>query len=291
MRGLFLLAPALSLLSSCVESPAVHLEKAQALTYQRKPTEALRAYDEVLSLLARKEGGRAVEQRVTALLAAGDLCYLELKQYARAAEYYRSLVDRHPQAPEALKAREHRSEIFRTHFHDRRAAVAELSAIVQTFPKHPGVDRFQYRAAKDYFDLGDFNQAIVESRVLHGRYPNSPFGDDAHLLIAESFAFLGQREKALEGHAALARGWPSSDLLARSNFEAAKLHSEAGAYEPAIEALVESLKTHPDPKAVQHEIGRLRKRLASLRAPEKVGWEAIWAEHPGPHLSARDHME
>ena len=139
------------LFAGCLSNPAAHLERARELTFEHKPKEAIAEYDEALSILAKKDGEAVKAQRIQALKAAGDLCYLELKKYEKAAEYYRALADRYPEAEETLEARASLADIFRTRFRDRRAAVAELAAIVQTFPRSPEVDRFQYLAARDYF--------------------------------------------------------------------------------------------------------------------------------------------
>ncbi len=261
MRPSIALLPLL-LLCACPGDPSSHLESA------REPLEALREYEEVLSLLSKKDGGEARGLLVPALKGAGDLCYLELKQLSRAVELYRTLARRFPDAPEALDARANLADILRA-TGDRRGAVAELSSIVQSFPDAPEVDHYLYQAAKDYFELGDYQQAILEARALQRRYPQSEQVAEAQMLVATALSLQGDHGKALEAYAELAQRWPDSELAPRARFEQAKVLSSLEREAEAVEVLVDALRTHPSPKVVQLEIARLRKRLSLRRMPER----------------------
>lgn len=265
IRPLAILAAVLCL-SACLGDPRAHLEKARDLTYQRQPAEALREYEETMSLLQKKDLRRVRSILIPALKGAGDLCYLEVKNYPKAVEYYRALTSKYPNAPETQDARANLSDIYRL-LGDRRAAVAELAAIVQALPGSPEVDHYQYLTAKEYFDLGDYDQAILEAQVLLDRYPKSANAADAQMLIAAALALQGQRDKAVEAYQQVAQRWPGTEFVARAQFEQAKVLVELDQEKRAIDLLVEALETHPDPKGVQMEIARLRKRLASRRVP------------------------
>jgi tetratricopeptide (TPR) repeat protein len=132
----------LLLLSACIGDPSTHVERARELAFQREPTEALQEYEEALSLLAKKDPQKVRSLLIPSLKGAGDLCYLELKQYQKAVDYYHALVQHFPDAIETLDAHVNLADLFRT-AGDKRAAVAELSALVQAFPNGPDVDRFQ----------------------------------------------------------------------------------------------------------------------------------------------------
>lgn len=268
------------LLAACVGDPAAHLEQARTLTFQRQPREALKQYEEVLSLLSKKDPQKVRPILAAALKGAGDLCYLELRLYPQAIEYYRSLANHFPDAAETLEARSSLSDIYRR-LGDRRAAVAELTALVQAFPSGPDVDRYQYQALKDYFDLGDYNQVIVEARVLQQRYPKSRYAVEAQMMVAEALALQGQRAKAIEAFEQVPRRWPDHELAPQAQVEQAKVWAELGKEERAVDVLVEALKAHPNPRGVQAEIARLRKRLALHRAGDRFDHAAAWPEFHG----------
>lgn len=269
---------ALALLSACVGDPHKHLDRARELAFQRRPAEALHEYEEVLSLVAKKDSHKVRGLVVSALKGAGDLCYLELKQIDRAVEFYRSLTAHFPDAPESLDARANLSDIFRSQG-DRRSAIAELTAIIQGFPSCPDLDRHQYQATKDYFDVKDYDQVLLEAKLLIDRWPASPYAVDAQMLAAAALALQGQKDRAIEAYEQLARRWPESDLSPRARFEEAKIWSELGKDEKAVDVLIQALKNHPDPRGVQAEIARLRRRLAARRVQPGARDRAnVWPE-------------
>ncbi len=270
---------ALALLSACLGDPHRHFERARELAFQRQPAGALREYEEVLSLIAKKDPSQVRALLVPALKGAGDLCYLELKQPERAVEFYKSLNHRFPDAKEAFDAHANLAELFRS-LGDRRAAVAELTAIVQDFPDSPDLDQYQYQATKDYFDLKDYDQVQLEARLIQSRWPKSTYAVEAQMLVAAALSLQGQKEKSIEAYEQIGRGWPESDLAPRARFEEAKVWSELGKEERAVEVLVEALKTHPDPRVVKAEIARLRKRLAR-RVPGSTDRALVWPEFYG----------
>ncbi len=274
-------ALAACLATACIGDPNQHLDRARELAFERRPAEALREYEEVLSLVAKKDPHKVRALVVPSLKSAGDLCYLELKQLDRAVEFYRSLTSHFPDAPESLDARANLSDIFRSQG-DRRAAIAELTAILQGFPTCPELDRYQYQATKDYFDVKDYDQVQLEANLLVARWPASPYAVDAQMLSAAALALQGQKERAVEAYEQVARRWPDSELSPRARFEEAKIWSELGNDDKAIDVLILALEKHPDPLGIQTEIARLRRRLAAHRAPPSARDRAnVWPEFYG----------
>lgn len=279
MRAWALAALGLTL-AGCVGDPAAHLERARELSFQRQPEKALLQYEEVLSLLAKKDPQKVRAFLLPALKGAGDVCFLELKRFPRAIEHYRSLVNHFPDADEALEARATLSEIYRA-LGERRAAVAELTALVQSFPKGPDADRYQYQAISGYFELGDFDQVLLEARVLQTRYPESRWAIEAQLLAAEALAAQGQKKRSIEAYDQLLRRWPDDALAPVARVEQARVYSELGEDAKAVEVLVEALKAHPNPMGIQAEIARLRRRMGVRRMPDKFDHSAAWPEFHG----------
>jgi len=95
-RSTLFIAVVSTLLAGCLGDPAAHLERARQLSFQRQPAEALAQYEESLSLLSKKDPQRVRELLVPALKGAGDLCYLELRKFPKAVEYYRQLANHFP---------------------------------------------------------------------------------------------------------------------------------------------------------------------------------------------------
>jgi hypothetical protein len=52
--------------------------------------------------------------------------------------------------------------------------VAELTALVQSFPTGDEVDRYRYMAVQDYFELADYDQVLVEAHALRSASRTAP---------------------------------------------------------------------------------------------------------------------
>ena len=246
-----------------------HLERAQDAVLAHKPNEALQWYHAALESLERDEGLEAQVFRARALRGAGDVYYLELKDYRHAVQTYRELVQLCPEAPETLRARLHLADLLRHEFRDLRGAIAVINDALSRRP--PQSAELLYQVAALYFELGDYRQSELESIKVIQKYETSTFVDDAMMLKAQAVSMMeGRRADALTYYQELVDRFPDSELTAHALFEMGKLSSEGGNLEQAIETWVESLKKHPDPKVVQNAIAVARKQLLTS-TPTGIG--------------------
>ena len=274
-RVIIALAAALTL-ASC--SPVQReLEQARELTFQRDFKGAAAAYQSALVDLGRDESNPARDARAVALRALGDLSYLHLGDYAEAARAYRDLAERYPERPETFDARAHLADILQDHFHDQRAALAQLAALVQSFPNHLDTDRFQYRAAQDYFALHDYAQTETELRLMLSRYPGSGVRTDAQMLLAAALAMEGRRGEAIKLYTKIAQEHGGADA-GRANLEIARLYEDATDFDKAETALARALADHPDPQLVSMALQRVKRRVA-LRRPADLHDHAAIFDH------------
>ncbi len=276
MRRLVFLGLLLVASFGCRSSAARLVQEAQNLAFAQQPVAAVTAYEKAIFALGRDESDSARALRAKALRGAGDLCYLELHQYVRAVEFYRKLAEAYPEALETFEARSNLYEILRTHLRDRRAALAELASLVQSFPRHPQVDRYQYQAAKEYFDLGDAQQARIEARALLEHYPESAFAPEAQYLIGSAYSFENRRNDSINAYLALAARWPTHPNVPRARLAIGKMYAEGGDFDRAQEIMLLALRDHPDPRAVQTELSRLRRRIALTRPADIHDHDAVW---------------
>lgn len=270
------------------------LEKGRDAVFAKKPNEALRWYHAALEGLERDESPEAQVFRARALRGAGDVYYLELKDYRHAVEAYRELVQLCPEAPETLGARVHLADLLRREFHDLRGAIAVLNDALARNP--PQSAELAYQVAELYFELGDYRQCELEAQRVASKYETSPFVDDAMMLKAQAVAMMeGRRADAVRMYQELVDKFPDSELQPHALFEIGKLHSDSGEIEKAIEVWVECLKRHPDPQVVQTVIGIARQQLRKSE-PVKIGdaTKAFDRDVPGsfvPHRMPKSSIE
>lgn len=267
---------ALVALAACRPAAVKHLAEAQRQAFAKDPVKAVASYEKALLALGRDESDESRRVRIRALRGAGDACYLDLRDYKRAVDFYRQLAEAYPEAPDTFQARVNLFEILRNRFGDRRGALAELASLVQSFPVHDEIDRYQFQAANEYFDLGDFQQARIEVKTLLDRYPKSPYAPDAQLLIGATFVFENRRMDAINAYLMLIARWPDHPLVPRARLEIGKVYADGGDYDRAQEMMLLALRDHPEPQRVQGELLRLRKRLALTRPADVNDRAAVW---------------
>jgi tetratricopeptide (TPR) repeat protein len=245
------------------------LEKARDAVYARKPSEALHWYHAALESLERDDSAEAPVFRARALRGAGDVYYLELKDYRRAVEAYRELIQLCPEAPETFGGRVHLADLLRREYHDLRGAIAVLNDALARNP--PQSAELAYQVAGLYFELGDYRQCELEANKVAQKYETSAFVDDAMMLKAQAVAMMeGRRADALRFYQELVDRFPDSELQPHALFEIGKLTADNGEIEKAIEIWVACLKRHPEPKVVQDVITLTRKQLRTS-TPVAIG--------------------
>lgn len=268
-------------LSGC-EDAQDHIHRARALTYEKKPELALKQYRLALDIIERDESPEAKVLQARALKGAADVYYLELRDFRRAVEVYEELIRDCPEAPESLEARVQLADILQTQFHNLRGAINALVAAIERNP--PQSAELEYRVARLYFELGDFQQVTLEAKKVLKLYETSPYVDDAMLLQAQALAMMeGRQGEGLRVMEQLVEQFPESELVPFALYEMGKAKADFGEREAAITLWVRALGTHPDPKMVQGSINRVRKQIIE-RSPANVSRQYAFdraARRPG----------
>jgi TolA-binding protein len=283
MRRWILLGGLCLSLAACDKTQKL-MERAREEAFQQAYAAAITDYDQVLLELTHNESAEARELRSQVLRATGDIFYLHLKDYTKAAQRYHELAEQFPEHPETFEARVNLSDILRDHFGDRRAALAELAALVQSFPNHLETDRYQYRAALDYFELRDYHQAETELRLFLNRYSGSSLRGDAQNLLASALALQGRTPEAIQTYLQVAREHPGADA-AKAYLEIGRLYEESGDMDKAETNLALALANYPDPKVVQIALNRVRRRVALSRPVDIHNHDAIFDHAAGKQVA------
>ena len=269
-RVVLVLGLALTLLPGCRrDGPTDYMQRARDAVFEKRPEEALVEYRRALDALRVDPSDEAKVLRARALKGAADIYWLELRKVKEAVSVYRELIAQCPESPEALEGRVILAELLRVYFRDLRGAIDQLTAALARNP--PQSAELHYQVAKLYFELGNYDQCVLETRKLSERFATSSYVDDAVFLEAQALHMMeGHRQEAARTYADLITRFPDSELAPHAGFELGKLRAEAGENEKAIEVWVQALKHHPDPATVQDSITRARRRIAAT-TPEVVG--------------------
>jgi len=270
MRPRALLLMAVVGVAACKKPDApAHLELAKNSLFERNPEMALLEFKAALDLLERDTSPQAQVYRARALRGAADTYFFELRDYKKATQVYRELIQLCPEAPETLDGRIHLATLLRREFHDLRGAIAELTAALARNP--PQSAELAYQVATLYFELQDYQQCEIEASKVARKYETSVFVDDALFLRGQALSMMeGKKLEAQRAFMDLVDKFPDSELKPHALFELGRLKNDQGENERAIELWVEALKTHPDPRVVQSSISMVRLRLRET-TPDGVG--------------------
>lgn len=268
----------LFLLTACADEAAQAIADAEALTFQRRPEEALRRYEDALLLLAKKEGPRSEAMLLKALMGAGNLSYLDLQKPRQALGYFQTAVQLFPKADEAVAAHLALAEIHRAQG-DTQSAIAQLLSLCQDFADHPNSDRHLSLLAREYMAQGNREQAIVEAELLLRRHPDSPLAAEAMMLRGNAFALLNRPQEAIDAYAAIVQRWPDGALASQARSEWGKILVGLKRDEEAEPLLIEALRHHPQPKLIQRELAGIRERLMRRKATPLNSLQALGAGH------------
>ena len=267
---LLICAALLVWVASCRKSDvSQHLAAAKMAVFEKKPEEALREYRLAIEALDKDTSPQSVVYRARALRGAADTYYLELRDFRRAVQVYRELIQQCPEAPETLEGRIHLADVLEREFRDLRGAIAELTAALARNP--PQSAEISFRVAELYFELADYQQCELEAAKMADKFETSAYVDDALFLRGQALAMVDERKAdAQRVYQYLIERFPESELTPHAMFELGKLRADAGDEEKAIEIWVEAIKRHPQPSVVQSVIARVRKQLIAT-TPSQIG--------------------
>lgn len=257
------------LLTACADPAARAVSDAEALTFERRPAEALRRYEDAILLLAKKEDGESQSLLRRSLMGAGTLSHLDLQDPRLALGYFQSLLQLFPASSEAAQARLTLFEIHRS-LGDSQSAVAQLLALCQDFADHPENDRHMSLLAREYMAQGNHEQAVVEADLLLRRHPESPLAPEALMLRGNALGLLQRPQEAIDAYAQVIQRWPTSPLVSQARYGWARALIGLNRDAEAEPLLMEALREHPQPKIIQRELASVRERLMRRKVASPV---------------------
>jgi TolA-binding protein len=253
--------------SGPVVNPLARLELARDLAFDHKPEDALR---QVRRALAEIEPIGERSLRLKALTRAAQITDTQLGE-AHANEalaWYRQIIKDFPTTPEAFDAGVRVAEILHLHFSDDLHSEQQLRAVVDAFPRQPGVERLLLRAARSAAEGQRYEDAKADATRLLKQYGKSEMAGEAQSLLGEVLHLEGRHAEAAQAYEQVAVRWPGTALAARALEGEGSCLAELGDLSRAMGKYIEALADHPDPMSVQRSLERVRKRFSAMRAVE-----------------------
>jgi TolA-binding protein len=247
--------------------PAMRLERARDLAFDRKPEQALTQVRLALAELG-PDGDKAL--RLQALTRAAQITDVQMgaSHANEALAWYRQIVRDFPRTHDAYDAGVRIADILHLRLGDDVHAEQQLVSVVDAFPREPGVERLLLRAAHSAEDARRFANAETDATRLLKEYPASEKAPEAQSLLGEVLHMEGHHADAVQAYQTVVERWPRTEIAARALEEEGNCLAELGEFGKAMEKYIAALPDHPDPMSVQRSIERVRRHFAALHDVE-----------------------
>lgn len=231
-------------------------------------------YEQAMTALDENLSGAAVEYFTTflikypesplypeALRHRATIYHLYQSRYLEAISDFREFLEKYPENEHASAARKAIAEILETKVRDCGRAIVEYQRLIDDYETVVEDDLFQYRIARCYYDLLDFEQAKLEFYKLINGYPGSPMVDDAYYQIANILQTQGALENAEAAYRLYLARYPEGALVLDARFNLAATLEEMELLEEALALYNEIFPDYPNKEAISWRLEKARKRL------------------------------
>ena len=148
-------------------------------------------------------------------------------------------------------------------------AIVELRKLIENYPGHDDIDQYQYKLARCYYFMRDFDQARLEYLILLDTYHRTKLKPEIYFDIANTYYVEGggKVDKAIEYYTKLIDEYPDSPLVMEAMFYSAAALEEKGDLDEALKAYEELLPIYPNPSMVALRIEGIKNIIQKKASP------------------------
>lgn len=246
---------------ACDKSGEEAYKKADELWNAGKYNEAVTQYETV----SKKGTGQLVAD---SLYQIGNIYYLNLRDYQKAIEAYRRLVEISPGSPFSPDAQRKIADIYKDKFGDLNGAIAEYDRFVKVFPKE--ADRAMYQMAECYLLLKEFGKAREQYEAILKDFSYIDYKDDVYYQTANSYYLEGKTGEARKRFEDFLGKFPESKLVPDARLNIALAYEEEGNLKEALSRLIQLKGVYPNQGVLELRIKGIQKRIAAKKRPASV---------------------
>ncbi len=231
-------------------------------------------YDQAIMALDAGLSGAAVEYFTEFLIAfpdhelipevlfqRGTIYHLYHSQYIEATSDFRELLERYPKNKHAFETRKALAEIFELRLRNCSQAIVEYQRLIDDYPTVVEDDLYQYKIAKCFYELFQFDQAKIEIANVIEKYPSSDYVDESYYQIASVLQTQGALEEAERSYNLYIVRYPEGSLTMNARFNLAATLEEMERLDEAHEAYLSIFEEYPNKEAITWRIEKVRERL------------------------------
>ena len=204
------------------------------------------------------------------------ICSLQLERYEKASAFLRDVpvaFPNHPQLAESASYWEGMAHSFALE-HDRCRQLMQQH--LKAFPQGFYEDAAAFRIAFSEYALADYQSAIASFLAFQKAHSESPYIDEARLLLGDAYLARGQLDEGMASYAAIS---PQSTRFYQDGYfktgKALRLSERFQEMATHFQAFVQN---HPSasrlPEAL-HWLAWLKQREGDLQGARQMYWEAV----------------
>ncbi|MGE0763223.1 MAG: tetratricopeptide repeat protein [Bdellovibrionales bacterium] len=191
------------------------------------------------------------------------LASYEVKDYAKAVEFYSHIVLYSPDPSERLTAQKSLTEIQFEKLMNYDQALIELNHLIPLLPPKERAP-YQLQVAHSYFNLNNSSQALIEVDELLSKRISSDLRFEALVFKGNLLQAAKRLDEAIKVFTGLRKDFESRAAAENIGMSLAICYEEKSDLKSAIEVLEDMKKHHANPDFIQIRIARLKERLANL---------------------------
>ncbi len=226
---------------------------------------------------------------IQALLNAGNIYYLNLRQLKSAIEAYDQLTREFPDCPEAIQAHLQLAAIYANELVDLDQAIAQYSILLES-KDLPNREDILYLRADAYFKKEDFDRARRELNAIADSGVSGKLADQVSLKIGDSYIIQKRFEEAIEPFQKVLAS-PFAECRRRAILSLEETYENLFEFNKAIETVRMLESTPENATFVKQEVARLTAKSKSVESGTGPEWERFRArqapQSPTPSLKRR----
>lgn len=251
--------------SGCtLSAQKIEFEKAEKASKSGEFKSSLAHYDNVVKRYVK------TDLALKAAKEAARISYYELKDYAKALEYFKHIVIYSPNGDERLEAQKRIAEVNFENTQNYKQAVIEFNRLLEL--PHTNAEGLAYRLsiARSYFYLNNFFQALVEADGILARDYDARGQFNALELKANILLQTKKYDEAIAVLKEILAKFPEESKERQIGLVLAVCYEEKKDFAKAIETLESIKDTYPNKEFVEARIRSLKERQGYL--PGARGW-------------------
>jgi tetratricopeptide (TPR) repeat protein len=199
------------------------------------------------------------EQAAAARFQAGNIYFLNLRQYERAIQHYIHLIEDFPSAPQVTLSRQRLAESY-VALGKPREAINEYERLLRASPDFPDRRRVRLSIADLYYDQNDLGQALAEYEKVTSDAAYDELAERAYLRIGGINFLRDEFEAASQAYQEVAAQTRDPQLRRQARFGLADCYERTFRYDEAVKILEQTERDPQTPDYIPKRIAQMRER-------------------------------